>query len=368
MVKMTVTKSKKCKKTCFNCKNTVIKCSFEGIKLELICIKCAMKGFKYPHEALYNYKDSRGKIIINDSIAKKAKKLQEKKRNISLINRRIFKLRKNNINMDKNKVICQHKWGNSVTGPMTLSEIVIGDFLIGKKPLYITDREFWIKKNSFRTTGPELSLMNSLIPMAEFVHRADPVMAMGYLVNKCQVDGILNKDMVECKNGFTKNCDLLKKVVDLEGVRIASFLYEDHHFYDNKNGCIGIHVPQENDPSPFKILDKAFSVIHSGCLLKSELESRLGSVGASKMMEKRCFQDIIMRFESNHINNEKARADIIAVDMIDFDNSTLCYRKKKAEHLMDCYESSFYAKCYISGEMYFEIRELNLIRRVLMKN
>ena len=85
MVKTTVTKSKYNKK-CFMCKRMFIKCSFEGIKLELICIKCAMKGFKYPHEALYNYKGSRGKIVINDFIAKKDKKLQEKKRNISLIN------------------------------------------------------------------------------------------------------------------------------------------------------------------------------------------------------------------------------------------------------------------------------------------
>ena len=367
MVKTTVTKSKYTKK-CFMCKRMLInKCYLEGIKLELICIKCAMKGFKFPHEALYNYKGSRGKVIINDFIAKKDKKLQEKKRNISLINRRLFKLRSNNINMDKNKVVCQHKWGNSVTGPMTLSEIVIGDFLIGNKPLDITDREFWIKKNSFRTTGPELSLMNALIPMSEFVHKADPVMAMGYLVNKCQVDGVIVKNKIECKNGFDRNCDLLKKVVDIEGVRIASFLYEDHHFYDNSNGCIGIHVPQENDPSPFKILDKAFSIIHSGCLLKSELELQLGSIGANKLMEKRCFQDIIMRFQSNEINNEKARYDSISKEMIEFNKSTLCERKKKAEHLLDCYESSFFAKCYISGEMYFEIRELDLIKKI-MKN
>jgi len=149
------------------CKHMLVnKCYLEGIKLELICIKCAMKGFKFPHEALYDYKGSRGKVIINDFIAKKNKKLQEKKRNISLINRRLLKLRNNNINMDKNKVVCQHKWGNSVTGPMTLSEIVIGDFLIGNKPLDITDREFWIKKNSFRTTGPELSLMNACLNLS----------------------------------------------------------------------------------------------------------------------------------------------------------------------------------------------------------
>ena len=150
----------------------------------------------------------------------------------------------------------------------------------------------------------------------------------------------------------------MKKVVDTEGVRIASLLYEDHHFYDNKNGCIGIHVPQENDPSPFKIFDKAFSIIHSGCLLKSELELQLGSIGANKLMEKRCFQDIIMRFQSNEINNEKARYDSISREMIEFNKSTLCERKRKAEHLLDCYETSFFAKCYISGEMYFEIREL----------
>jgi len=55
MVKTTVTKSKYTKK-CFMCKHMLVnKCYLEGIKLELICIKCAMKGFKFPHEALYDY-------------------------------------------------------------------------------------------------------------------------------------------------------------------------------------------------------------------------------------------------------------------------------------------------------------------------
>jgi len=355
-----------------------------GIKLSLICKVCAMTGFKHKRQACF-----RGKVVNEILVRKNMDEIRNniEKDRMEGVEQMVRKMEKKYPVRSYNDVVCEHSWGNPVlnNGPMTLSESILGDFLFENKKFEITDREFWIKKmmNVPRTGTRAMVAHGELAPMASFVHPADPVMALGYMMRKFNdfKPGALKKSpdkfrqdlslfkigntKESLKEGFSKNADLLESVVKLEGVRVASFLYDNKHRSSEVE--VGIHAPEPEYSSAFSILDKSFAIIDSDKLLRSELSEIMGGSGAAdKLLSEKCFTRMLKQFSPGVINPEKGRVSKIAKEMVAFSKSTLEQRKKKMYmrcgrspdremNITKCWATGRFAKMYISGETFCEV-------------
>lgn len=374
--------------TCHMCKvETQRGQSVDGVKLSLICKGCAMTGFKHERKACF-----RGKVLNEILVQKNMEELRKTKEKARMegLFEMVRKMEKKYPVRSYNDVVCEHSWGNPVlnNGPMTLSESILGDFLFENKKFEMTDREFWIRKtmNVPRTSTRAMVAHGELASMASFVHPADPVMALGYMMRKFEDSkpGAIKKSpdkfrqdlslfkigntKESLKEGFSKNADLLKSVVKVEGVRIASFLYDDKHRSSEVE--VGVHPPEPEYSSAFSLLDKSFAVIDSDKLLRSELSEIMGGSGASdKLLSEKCFERMLKQFSPGALNKEKVRVPKIAKEMVAFRKSTLEQRKKKMsmrcgkspsrqQKITECWATGGHAKRYISGETFCEVNVL----------
>lgn len=376
---------------CMNCSDPMKQNdqSINDLVLRIICKKCAMIGFKHKRQATFMGK------VINEVIA--LKKIQEHKeveaRNrmeelekyVKKIENKGYPVRSRSYKEN----ICEHSWGstNFNNGPLSLSEFVLGDYLFEKKEFNMMDREFWIMKmmKNEHTTTRKLVLRSRLVNMASYVHPKDPTMALGYIMRKLndkypktvtKNPEELNKAITmfkitnttkSLKKGFKENADLLKKVIGLEGVRIASFLYDDKHRSSDID--FGIHPPEPEYSSAFTILDKSFNIIDSGKMLKSELSDILGgSVAADKLLENTCYARMLKQFVPG-FSPEKNRVSKIANEMVLFSKSTEDERKKLVSvkygrcsnrqlSIFDCWATAEHAKKYVDGSVYCEVDQL----------
>lgn len=264
---------------------------------------------------------------------------------------------------------------------MSLRESVLGDYLFTRKRASVwqshtfcdlgSDRPFgWYRGNKkhereddlmtknkkmiTKTTLSEVVTRKRLAPMAEFVHPRDPVMALGFLEAKeKEGGGVKEVDAKRMKHDFKESVDLFRKVVDLEGVRIACFLFP------------------ERLPFPSNILDSAFEVVESGSLLRSELAVLLGSQNVDDFVKADYFFDImsVMSSQSWRGCSRKARVSKIAGNMVYFSKTRGDVEGRKKElqsirereecgDILNCWGTSHDAGRYVSGDQFYDVDTL----------